>query len=706
MKKLFYLLLMFALAGVWACDSSSGSSGGGVIPNSITIQGENLLYVDNTTQLKAVLYPDNFTSEEVVWSVDNKSVGTIDSTGLFTAKAEGTTNITASAGGVTSAPFNITVTIPVESVVVSDVKSPKEINVGQSAEFFFEVQPNGAKYKSVTWNVDNTTIANINKDTGVLIGHAPGTVNVTVTVDEVTSKPYPVKVILPLESVTINGPDSVMAQETANYTVVIKPENSSVTNITWSVDNQNLASIDANTGVLTAKADVGQVTVTVDVDGNTANKLVNIIKTLEIKGNNTTAVGGQITLTPRFSLTNNLTWKSSNPAVATVENGVVKGVSAGSTDITVSENENTSAAFTVTIVEMPAEGYKIVDGVYHVYSVAGFKKWVEAVAAEGTNAYTSCYLYSDLDFSGETTDILINKSYKGTFNGNGHIIKNYTISNGRGFIRSVASKGQVLNVTFDNANVTYTTEAGSWTTSAGIVAYSATSSSIENVHIKNSKLTVNSNDNDNSVAMIVAESTEATIKNCTVTDSTITVTGKMHATGGIVGKSTNNTVISGCFVNNLTISVQGSNYNTSGTGGIVGQQQDQSTVSDTVIGCGVANTTITSTGTKGRVGGLIGAGGRKLIASYFYGSVSNGNSSVALDFGIFNGTASTLFAKQKGGSTGAINGANSTTLVDDTTVTWAQAVEQMNQALTDNGYTDFVYRYDSALGYPVIEYAK
>lgn len=697
MKKLFYLVAMFALFGVWACDSSSGSSGGGVISNSITIQGENLLYVDNTTQLKAVLYPDNFTSEEIVWSSDNETVGTIDNTGLFTAKAEGTVNIKAAAGGVESAPFNITVTIPVESVVVSDV-SPKEINEGQSAEFFFEVQPEGAKYKSVTWNVDDTTIANINKDTGVLIGHAPGTVNVTVTVDEVTSAPYPVKVILPLESVTINGPDSVMAQETANYTVVIKPENSSVTNTTWSVDNQNLASIDASTGVLTAKADVGQVTVTVDVDGNTANKLVNIIKTLEISGGNTTAVGGQITLTPRFSLTNNLTWKSSNPAVATVENGVVKGVSAGSTDITVSENGNTSAAFTVTIKNVP-NGYETDNnGAYLVYSVAGFKKWVEAVTA---NKSTSCYLYSDLDFANEASNAMIDVSFGGTFDGNGHIIKNYAIPNGNAFIKKVnGSKGKFLNTIFDNVTVTSTN------TDTGIVTTSNFTGTIENVHVRNSKIIANSNNGYNNIAIIAADAFSSTIKNCSVTNCSITITGTMDNAGGIAGKSTNSTVISGCFVNNLTISAQGSNYNTTGIGGIVGQQQDQSTVSDTVIGCGVANTTITSTGTKGRVGGLIGFGGRKLIASYFYGSVSNGNSAVALDFGIFGGTASTLFAKQKGGSVGTINGANSTTRVDDTTVTWAQAVEQMNQALTENSITDFVYRYDSALGYPVIEYSK
>lgn len=72
-------------------------------------------------------------------------------------------------------------------------------------------------------------------------------------------------------------------------------------------------------------------------------------------------VGGTLTLTktiePANATNQNVTWSSSNVEVATVENGTVKAVAAGTADITVTtEDGGKTATCTVTVKEKTAGG--------------------------------------------------------------------------------------------------------------------------------------------------------------------------------------------------------------------------------------------------------------------------------------------------------------------------------------------------------------
>lgn len=699
---LFLILSVFIFSSCGSIPDSTISSNSGTTNNTITIQGSDTVELNTTSQYTAVLSPANFTTDAINWTVDNNSIGTIDNNGFFTAKNIGTVNIKASAGGVESALFSIKVVtpsaVPVESVIVSPL-SPKEVNAGVPEQFYYELMPKNAEYTSVTWSVDNTKIANINKDTGVLTGNTAGTVNVSVTVDNIKSEPYPVKVILPLESISINGPTNVNLLSQATYTVTAVPEGANITNVEWSVNDTTLATIDVNTGILTTGNKAGQVTITAKANGKTTTKLVNITEPIEITGHNITSIGGVITLNVINNKTNNLKWQSSNQAVATVNNGVVTGIGAGTTNITVSEGSNTSNAFAVTIKDVP-NGYEVDDtglhDVYHVYSIDGFKAWLEAVQKV---KYTSCYLYSDLDFINELNNTTIDIIFYGTFDGNGHIIKNYKINEGNGFIKSLYKSGIMTNIIFDNATITLNAPKDDFNKYAGI-AIRSNDGIIDNVHIKNSKLTV-SYDGMNGIGIITGQS-YGKIKNSSVTNSLLTVTGKAKSIGGLVGYSFGSE-ISSSIVENTKISTQGTTDKNGGIGGIVGTMGTNPT--DNVTGCGVANTSIINTGI-GYTGGISGKGGKNITASYFYGDISGEQSTTMLDYGNFTGNASSIFVKQNNGSNITINGKDSTTLVDDTTVTWEQAVESMNKYLIDKKYTDFAYKYDANKGYPVIEYSK
>lgn len=90
-------------------------------PTSINITGNNETLIGGTLQFTAsgTDAGSNVVTPGVTWSSSDTSVGTIDAkTGLFTGVAAGTTNITASLGGVTSNSITVTV---INAVAPTDV---------------------------------------------------------------------------------------------------------------------------------------------------------------------------------------------------------------------------------------------------------------------------------------------------------------------------------------------------------------------------------------------------------------------------------------------------------------------------------------------------------------------------------------------------------------------------------------------------------
>ena len=73
-------------------------------------------------------------------------------------------------------------------------------------------------------------------------------------------------------------------------------------------------------------------------------------------------VGRSLQLTPQTTpegASATFTWKSGNPAVATVEDGLVTGVSAGKAKITAVTPQGKKASCTVTVKPVPVEGFEV-----------------------------------------------------------------------------------------------------------------------------------------------------------------------------------------------------------------------------------------------------------------------------------------------------------------------------------------------------------
>jgi Bacterial Ig-like domain (group 2) len=130
----------------------------------------------------------NLTSQ-ATWTSQTASVATITTAGLATGVSPGTSNITASFNGVTSAAVALTVTAPrLQSIVVTP-PSPS-IAAGLTQQFIatgtFSDSSTQNLTSQVTWNSATTSVATI-ASTGLATGVSPGGSNITASLNGVTS---------------------------------------------------------------------------------------------------------------------------------------------------------------------------------------------------------------------------------------------------------------------------------------------------------------------------------------------------------------------------------------------------------------------------------------------------------------------------------------------------------------------------------------
>ena len=137
---------------------------------------------------------------------------------------------------------------------------------------------------------------------------------------------------IPVMSVTLNK--TVLTLETGaseTLTATVAPVEATNKKVTWKSDKPEIASVDANGKVTGVKA--GEATATVAVTGVMLNKT----ETTILEGGSETLVA---TVLPENATNRNVSWKSSDEAVATVDaNGKVTGVKAGEAVITVTTED-------------------------------------------------------------------------------------------------------------------------------------------------------------------------------------------------------------------------------------------------------------------------------------------------------------------------------------------------------------------------------
>ena len=241
---------------------------------------------------------------------------------------------------------------------------------------------------------------------------------------------------------------SIEAGQTAQLTATVQPGNADNQAVTWSTSDASIASVDAN-GKVTANAK-GSATITVTTadGGKTATCTVTVtepaapvaVTGVTLNKSNTTIYTGRTetltaTIQPADATNKAVTWTSSNTSVATINNGVVTGVSVGTATITVKTTDGGfTATCTVKVEEAP---------IVHPTGVSISKSAI-SLQVGGTETLTATVTPADANN------------------------KNVTWSTSDATVAAVDKNGKVTGIKAGNATITATTEDGSKTATCAV----------------------------------------------------------------------------------------------------------------------------------------------------------------------------------------------------------------------------------------------
>ena len=315
--------------------------------------------------LTATITPATATNKNVTWSSNKPDIATVNQSGEVTAikTGEATITVTTEDGGKT-ATCAVTITIGVSGVSLN--KASSTIVVGASETLTATVTPATATNKKVSWSSNNEPVATVSQ-TGEITAIAVGTATITVTTEDGNkTATCTVSISVAVTGVSLNKSSSTLTVGTQeSLTATVSPTTATNKNITWSSNNEPIATV-SQTGEITAIA-VGTATITVTTeDGNkTATCAITVVAaTVPVTGvnlNKTTLElltgNGELltaTVAPTTATDKTVTWTSNNPAVATVSAGYVTALTSGAATITVTTTDGNFTATCAVTVPTPA----------------------------------------------------------------------------------------------------------------------------------------------------------------------------------------------------------------------------------------------------------------------------------------------------------------------------------------------------------------
>lgn len=322
---------------------------------------------ENAT-LNATVLPENATNRNVVWTSDNEEVATV-SDGKITALKSGAATITVTTedGGKT-AECKVTVeksVVHVESVSLD--RSSLELVAGNSETLSATVLPENATDKAVVWSSSDESVATV--EDGVVTAVGAGEAVITVTTQDggktATCQVTVEDAYVPVSNVTLDNTSLVLNEgESATLAATVLPENATDKSLVWSSSDESVATV--NDGeVVAVNMGTAVITVTTTDGGKTAECTVTVkdpdFVNVEVVSLNYTELDLKIGNTeylvsyiyPYNATNQNVSWSSSNDAIATVDGGLVTAVSEGEAIITVTTEDGGKTAQCVVRVTAP-----------------------------------------------------------------------------------------------------------------------------------------------------------------------------------------------------------------------------------------------------------------------------------------------------------------------------------------------------------------
>ncbi|ATO39558.1 hypothetical protein BP20092_02160 [Bifidobacterium pseudolongum subsp. globosum DSM 20092] len=416
---------------------------------SVSISGNGVnngrlsMDLNSTTsvQLNATVTPADATVRSISWKSSDPAVATVSSDGLVRGKKAGTTTITATAAGV-SASITVTVTGELVTPQGTTVYYPADKFGANSTYIHYRVGTGtwttapGVKMEEACDGYLSFTIENPDQEAVEFVfnngagqwdnngsqNYKANGDSILVENGKITEGAFPCTAIIPVTSVSISG-GNISLKESASkqLSATVAPANATDRAVSWRSSDTSVVTVDASGTVKAVKA--GMATITATAGGKSASVRVTVasdyvpVSSVSVSG--TGVSGGKATINVGAGLNLNATvspsnatdrdvvWGTSNAAVATVNNGAVRGLKAGNAVITATAgNKSSSIVVTVQANGTVLQSVAIVGtGVANNKLTLAQNKTVQlSVKATPANASLGVVYWSSSDSSVATVD--------------------------------------------------------------------------------------------------------------------------------------------------------------------------------------------------------------------------------------------------------------------------------------------------------------
>ena len=289
---------------------------------------------------------ENADDKRVRWTVDDKTVATVDSSGRVTAVSGGIATVTLTAANGMQA--NAYIYVPSEVKKVELHPETVALGVGQSYPLDAYIFPGNAKNRELVWDSNKPDIARVDRD-GVVTAVSEGsclvramTQNGAYAVSQINVYPVP-------DSLALDKTEVLLSRNSRSYSLnaLILPASAASSPLTWESDDESVVKVD--NGKLNAVGYGSAVVSVVALNGLKASCEVHVAEKPEnvsfTQNLYMLAAGGEgVSLSPVFyptaSLILDVSYSSSDPEIAAVDaDGRVTPMAPGSCVITLTAGQ-------------------------------------------------------------------------------------------------------------------------------------------------------------------------------------------------------------------------------------------------------------------------------------------------------------------------------------------------------------------------------
>lgn len=321
-------------------------------------------------------------SEDINWSIGNDDIITFNHPGSILGVMQGSTYIMAELKQDSNikASKSIEVIKQTSEIMPISLKitGKKYVDIGETTMLNSEFIPLNTTNKEVNYRSNDENIIKVDND-GVVTGvkDGKGIITAISVADKTVVASMEIEVkqnIVEVSEIEIDSPPTII--EGANYTLLAKvyPINATDKNVTWVSENEEIVSIDRDSGIMTAH-NVGttDIIATSNYDSSISKRqsirvVQNIIKptSVNIQGDNQILVNERnmisASVMPEKATNRNVRWKSSEPNILAVDDsGYMRGIRAGTSVVTATavDDDRIYSSLNVTVKEIEPTFIKI-----------------------------------------------------------------------------------------------------------------------------------------------------------------------------------------------------------------------------------------------------------------------------------------------------------------------------------------------------------